>query len=42
VGDYIADYGKFTQATGWKPQTTLEIGLRMTMDYYEQNKKHYW
>lgn len=42
VGDYIADYGKFTQATGWKPQTSLETGLRMTMDYYEQNKKHYW
>jgi nucleoside-diphosphate-sugar epimerase len=42
VGDYIADYSKFTQATGWKPQTTLENGLRLTRDFYEKNKKHYW
>lgn len=42
IGDYIADYSKFSQATGWKPSFSLSDGLKKTFEYYEQNKKHYW
>lgn len=42
IGDYIADYSKFSQATGWKPSFNLSDGLKKTFEYYEQNKKHYW
>lgn len=42
IGDYIADYSKFTRVTGWKPIINLEEGLRRTLAYYNQNKIKYW
>lgn len=42
IGDYIADYSKFTKVTGWKPIINLEEGLRRTLAYYNQNKIKYW
>lgn len=42
VGDYYADYSKFTKATGWRPKVDFEKGLEMTIKYYEKNKKYYW
>lgn len=42
IGDYYADYSKFSDATGWKPKTDFEDGLKKTIEYYEKYKKHYW
>ena len=42
VGDYYADHSKFTKATGWKPRTDFEEGLKKTIKYYEKYKRHYW
>jgi len=42
IGDYIADYSKFTKVTGWKPIIYLEEGIRRTLAYYNQNKSKYW
>lgn len=42
IGDYIADYTKFKQATGWEPQVTLSQGIASTVAYYTKNKKQYW
>lgn len=42
IGDYIADYTKFTQAVGWTPKTEIDDGLRKTFAYYEQYKPEYW
>jgi len=42
VGDYYADYSKFSKVTGWSPKTDFENGLRKTIKYYEHHKKHYW
>jgi len=42
IGDYIADYTKFTKATGWKPRVSLEDGLRRTVEFYENYKNYYW
>lgn len=42
IGDYIADFSKFSKTTGWKPLTPLEEGIKTTLDYYTHHKKHYW
>ncbi len=42
VGDYVANYEKIKTTVEWQPKTSLEEGLRLTFDYYEKYKKHYW
>jgi len=34
IGDYYADYSKFQNLTGWRPQVSLEEGLGETLHYY--------
>jgi UDP-glucose 4-epimerase len=41
IGDYYADDGRFRQLTGWRPQVTLEQGLRRSLDYFRVNFAHY-
>ena len=41
IGDYYADYGKIKAALGWRPATSLEEGLRRTVDYYRDHIRHY-
>lgn len=42
IGDYVADYAKFTMSTGWVPTTSLTEGLRSTFEYYVRHKASYW
>lgn len=42
TGDYIADTRRIEAATGWKPQVPLAEGLQETVEFYRQNKDHYW
>ncbi len=42
VGDYVADFNKIKQELGWQPQVSLDEGLKMTIDFYKENKKYYW
>ena len=35
--NFIADYGKFNKATGWKPRVSFEEGLKRTIKYYTKN-----
>lgn len=42
IGDYYANFDAFHEMTGWTPQTSLQQGLRRTLDYYKQYKQHYW
>jgi UDP-glucose 4-epimerase len=42
IGDYVADYSKFKNATGWTPENDVESGLKKTFEYYINNKEHYW
>jgi UDP-glucose 4-epimerase len=42
IGDVYSDYGKIERVLGWKPQTPLREGLTRTIEYYRQNKEHYW
>ncbi len=41
-GSFVADVSKITKALGWKPKTSLNDGLRLTIQFYRNNKKHYW
>jgi nucleoside-diphosphate-sugar epimerase len=42
VGDYMADWSKATQMLGWRPSTGLKQGMAATVDFYRQNREHYW
>jgi UDP-glucose 4-epimerase len=41
-GDYYADISKIKNAIGWQPKTSLEDGIKKTLEYYRKNKKNYW
>jgi UDP-glucose 4-epimerase len=34
IGDYYADFSRFSGLTGWTPQVDLEEGLRRTIEYF--------
>jgi len=42
VGDYYADFGMIKDVLGWEPETSLEDGLRETIDFYRRFRKFYW
>jgi UDP-glucose 4-epimerase len=42
IGDYYADFSKFRNAVGWSPAVTLHDGLSRTLQYYRENRIHYW
>lgn len=42
IGDYYADYSRFYNQTGWEPVTSLDEGLKMTVDYFRKNVGSYW
>lgn len=37
IGDYHADFGAFTRATGWLPRCDLETGIAKTIDYFRHD-----
>jgi UDP-glucose 4-epimerase len=41
IGDFVADDRRFRTATGWRPTTTLEDGLRATLAYYREHLRDY-
>lgn len=42
IGDYWGDYSKFKNLVGWCPKTTLKDGLKKTVEFYQENRRHYW
>lgn len=42
IGDYYADYRKIRAKLKWTPKTGLREGLAKTLQFYEQNGRHYW
>jgi len=41
-GDFYSDITKIKSIVGWRPDTSLEDGLKRTIDYYREYKEHYW
>lgn len=42
IGNYYGDYTRFETKTGWKPQISLEEGLKRTVNYFRQYRHDYW
>lgn len=42
IGNYIADWRKIKKYVGWKPEVTLDEGLKRTLGYYVKHKEYYW
>lgn len=42
IGSFYADYTKIRETIGWRPQISLEEGLKRTVEYYRENREHYW
>jgi len=42
VGDYRANFSKYSKLTGWKPCISVDDGLRKTFEYYSANRSNYW
>jgi UDP-glucose 4-epimerase len=41
-GDYYTNISKIKRIVGWEPETSLEEGLRKTIEFYRKYKKEYW
>lgn len=42
IGDYYSDYRLIRGKLGWKPQVSLDEGLKRTLDYYRRYREQYW
>lgn len=42
IGDYYADYRLIRSKLGWTPKVPLREGLKRTLDFYRENRTHYW
>jgi UDP-glucose 4-epimerase len=41
-GDFYSDITKARRLLGWGPATSLEEGLRRTVEFYRAHRDHYW
>lgn len=42
IGDYHGDYSFINMELGWQPQFSLQEGMKKTIEFYAQHKKHYF
>jgi nucleoside-diphosphate-sugar epimerase len=42
TGDYITDISKITKNLNWYPKIDLKKGIKETVKYYQQFRRHYW
>ena len=42
IGDYYADYRLIQGRLGWRPKVGLREGLRRTLEFYREEREHYW
>jgi UDP-glucose 4-epimerase len=42
IGNSYSSFKKIESVLGWRPHTPLREGLRRTIEFYGQNRAHYW
>ncbi|MBL8090425.1 MAG: NAD-dependent epimerase/dehydratase family protein [Anaerolineales bacterium] len=42
IGDYHGDYSFINLELGWQPQTSLQVGIKKTIEFYKQHKQNYF
>ena len=42
IGNVYSSYEKIKNAMGWTPKTDVRTGFLRTVEYYLQNREHYW
>jgi len=42
IGSVYSSYDKIKRVLNWSPTISLAEGLRRTVEYFKQNKNHYW
>ncbi len=42
IGDYYSDFSAIERDLGWAPKIGLATGLKQTLDYYSEHRRHYW
>jgi UDP-glucose 4-epimerase len=42
IGNIFSNFEKISSVLGWKPQIGLRTGLTRTVEFYLQNREHYW
>ena len=42
IGNVYSSFEKIRSELGWTPKTSLSVGLRRTIEFYLQNREHYW
>ena len=42
IGNYVADIKKIKEELGWQPKVSIDEGIKKTIDFYKNYKKHYW
>ena len=41
-GDFYSDITKIRKLVGWQPVTSLDAGVRRTVEFYQRERAHYW
>ncbi len=42
IGNFYSSYRKIGSTLGWRPRTSLQTGLKQTIDFYERHRSQYW
>jgi UDP-glucose 4-epimerase len=42
IGDYYSDFSKITSTLGWKPSTSLNKGLKKSLEFYKNDGESYF
>ena len=42
IGNIQSSFSKIERMLNWRPHTSLRVGLARTIEFYQQNREHYW